>query len=35
MVSKEYENVVTFAAINWKAEWANKAANLEKMRERR
>ncbi len=32
MVLKEYENVVTVAAINWKGEWANKTANLEKMK---
>ena len=29
---KEYENIVTVAAVNWKGEWGNKAANLEKIK---
>lgn len=31
MISKEYERTVTLAAVNWKGEWGNKSANLEKM----
>lgn len=31
MIPKEYERTVTLAAVNWKGEWGNKAANLEKM----
>lgn len=32
MIHKEYEKVVTVAAINWKGEWGNKSANLEKIK---
>jgi len=35
MIPKEYEKyekVVTLGAVNWKGEWGNKAANLEKMK---
>ncbi len=29
---KDYEKKVTVAAVNWKGEWGNKAANLEKIK---
>jgi len=29
---KEYEKTVTLAGVNWKGEWGNKKANLEKMK---
>ncbi|MFC1861578.1 carbon-nitrogen hydrolase family protein [Chloroflexota bacterium] len=29
---KKYENTATVAAVNWKGEWGNKAANLEKIK---
>ena len=32
MMTNEYENIVTVAAINWKGVWGNKAANLEKIK---
>lgn len=35
MIPKEYqqyERMVTVGAVNWKGEWSNKAANLEKMK---
>lgn len=30
----KYESTVTLAAVNWKGEWGNKAANLEKIQEK-
>lgn len=32
MITKEYEKTVTVAAVNWKGEWGNKSANLEKIK---
>lgn len=32
MIPKEYEKVVTVAAVNWQGEWGNRAANLKKMK---
>jgi predicted amidohydrolase len=32
MTYKEHEKAVTVAAVNWKGEWGNKAANLEKIK---
>ena len=32
MTTKDYEKTVTVAAINWKGEWGNKAANLKKVK---
>ncbi|MDO8691695.1 MAG: carbon-nitrogen hydrolase family protein [Dehalococcoidia bacterium] len=37
MIPKEYQNyesVVTVGAVNWKGEWGNKEANLEKMKQK-
>lgn len=31
---EKYEKAVTLGAVNWKGEWGNKAANLEKMQEK-